>query len=56
MYAAGAPVGFFVDTYGPRLGVLVGAFLLGLGHTLLHRGMATEGCSKAYGSLRVGSI
>lgn len=39
MYAAGAPVGFLIDSYGPRLGVLTGAFLMGLGYTLLHRGM-----------------
>ena len=39
MYAAGAPVGFLIDSYGPRRGVMLGAFLMGLGYTLLHRGM-----------------
>jgi hypothetical protein len=38
MYAAGVPVGFLVDSKGPRLGVMLGAFTLGLSYALLHRG------------------
>jgi hypothetical protein len=38
MYGAGVPVGFLVDSKGPRLGVMLGAFILGLGYALLNRG------------------
>ena len=38
MYAAGIPVGLFVDSKGPRPGVMMGAFLLGIGYYVMHKG------------------
>lgn len=36
MYAAGLPIGIFVDTKGPRPAVILGSFLLALGYFPLH--------------------
>lgn len=38
MYAAGIPVGLLVDSRGPRPGVMMGAFLLGIGYFMMHKG------------------
>lgn len=38
MYAAGIPVGLFIDSRGPRPGVLFGAITMGVGYFALHRG------------------
>lgn len=38
MYIAGIPVGFLVDSKGPRPGVLLGGLSLGLGYLILQRG------------------
>lgn len=38
MYAAGIPVGLFIDSRGPRPGVLFGAITMGIGYFALHRG------------------
>ena len=40
MYGAGIPVGLFVDSKGPRPGVLFGAILMGLGYILLRKGIS----------------
>ena len=43
MYAAGIPVGLFVDHRGPRPGVLFGAFTMGGGYFFLQRGEDMRG-------------
>lgn len=37
MYGAGIPMGILVDTRGPRLPVMIGAFALGIGYFPMHK-------------------
>jgi nitrate/nitrite transporter NarK len=37
MYSLGIPLGMMVDAKGPRIAVILGAFLLALGYFPLHR-------------------
>lgn len=39
LYAAGVPVGLLTDTKGPRISMLLGAALMGLGYFPIYLGM-----------------